>query len=327
MLVAASTAASLVGCGGGEPPPSAPARRELAPQWQDVFDGTPDLYAVLRPQALRRDAVYGPLFKNLMRVAQARTAMRGVTALEVLEGCDELILGVRKDADGDDAAIVFRGVPASLDPARMTDEGGRPLFRRVETKSLAQEYEWSASSASGAAAGTLFVLPERTWVVVMGGARLRAREAFTSPFGRPVPRVDPTALATARFEAASFLGGARASRLATFAQITKKLRSVTLSLQPGKSGFTAALQYEDEDAAAWAEMHAKQILDAVASARPPAAAEAGGTSRGAAPPAGRLDWLKTARLAHEGNVVTVQMEVPLRLLEELPRVTSGDLSF
>src|SRR4051794_31820978 len=81
-------ATSAASCGPGDNGPVNTAKRESAPQWQDVFDGTPELYAVVRPQAIKRDAVYGSLFKNVLHMAQARTQMRGVTTLEALEGCE-----------------------------------------------------------------------------------------------------------------------------------------------------------------------------------------------------------------------------------------------
>ena len=93
-LVASAAAAALVtSCGPGDDGGPKTAKRELVPQWQDVFDGTPEIYAVVRPQAIKRDAVYGTFFKNVLRVAQARSAMRGATTLEALEGCEEIIVG------------------------------------------------------------------------------------------------------------------------------------------------------------------------------------------------------------------------------------------
>ena len=161
------------------------ARRELGPQWQDAFDGTPEIYAVVRPQAIKRDAIYGAFFKNVLRIAQAKTPMRGVTTLEALEGCEEIIVGIRKDASGEDSAMVFRGVPASLDPQRMTDASGHPVLRLVDARAKVPEYEWVDRQSTGP--GSLFVLPDRTWVGAIGEARARARQAFASPFGRPRP--------------------------------------------------------------------------------------------------------------------------------------------
>ena len=303
LVLGASVASS---CGPAERSPTAAVRREAAPQWQDVFDGTPELYAVVRPQAIKRDAVYGALFKTVLHMAQARSEMRGVTTLEALEGSDEVILGIKKDAQGEDAALIFRGVPASLDASKMTDVTGHPLFRLADPRARVPEYEWIERKNSDT--GSVFVLPDRTWVGAIGDARGRARQAFASPFGRPAPKADPSALATVRFDAATFLQTPRFAKSPVVGPLTRKLRAVTLALMPGKGGLIATLQYEDEDASAWAEMHVKRVIEELAAARP------------------ALAWLKDAKVGHEGNGVIVKVAIPPRLLEDLPRATGGDLS-
>jgi hypothetical protein len=87
---------------------------------------------------------------------------------------------------------------------------------------------------------------------------------------------------------------------------------VTLGLLPGKGGVVAQLQYETEDASAWAEMHAKRVLDEIAHQAP---------RPGHASP----DWLKTATVTHDGNTVIVKLAVPPRLLEDLPNASGSDL--
>ncbi|CAN5738216.1 hypothetical protein BH11MYX4_BH11MYX4_06950 [soil metagenome] len=302
--------ALLTSCGPGDEAPRT-ARREVGPQWQDVFDGTPEIYAVVRPQAIKRDAVYGVFFKNVLRVAQAKSAMRGATTLEALEGCEEIIVGIRKDQNGEDAALVIRGVPASLDPSKMTDAAGRPVLRLVDSRARVPEYEWIDRQSTGA--GSVFVLPDRTWVGTIGDARARARQAFASPFGRPTPKSDPEALATVRLDAATFLLGPRFANSQVVGPLTRKLRAVTLALQPGKAGVIVQLQYDGEDASALAEMHAKRILDEIAR-QPP---KPGKVS---------LDWLKTATVTHDNNTVIVKLAIPPRLLEDLPNASAGDLS-
>ena len=297
---------SLASCGPGDRGPPSAVKREAAPQWQDVFDGTPEVYAVVRPQAIKRDAVYGSLFKTVLHLAQAQSQMRGVTTLEALEGCEEVIVGIRKDAQGEDAALVFRGVPASLDAAKMTDATGHPVFRLVDPRARVPEYEWLDRKSSET--GSVFVLPDRTWVGTIGDARGRARQAFLSPFGRPAPKADPQALAVVRFDAATFLQTPRFSRSAVVGPLTRKLRALTLALMPGKGGVVATLQYEDEDASAWAEMHVKRVVGELAAARP------------------ALAWLKDARVGHEGNAVVVNLAIPPRLLEDLPKAAGGDFS-
>lgn len=309
VLALCCAAPFVTSCGPDEGPRV--ARRELAPQWQDVFDGTPEVYAVVRPQLIKRDAVYGVFFKNLLRMAQAKTPMRGATTLEALEGCDEIILGIRKDGTGMDSALVFRGVPASLDPQKMTDAMGHPVLRLVDARAKVPEYQWI--DRQSASEGSLFVLPDRTWVGAIGDARTRARQAFASPFGRPVPKVDEGALATLRLDAATFLQGPRFANSQLLGPLTRKLSSVTLALTPGKGGVVARLQYANEDSSAWAEMHAKRVVDELSKQEP----RRGGPS---------LDWLRTAQVTHEGNTVLVKLAIPARLLEDLPNASGNDLA-
>lgn len=301
LFFAALSLSIVPGCGGDAPPP-APPRKESAPAWADVFDKTPDLYAVIRPKALKRDGVYGSFFGALIRAAQARGIARGDTMVQAAEGAEEIIVGLDK---GLDAALVLRGVPASLDPEKITDAEGRSLFRPRADRSKVVEYEpLDRRDADGA----LFVLPDRTWVGALGDARLRARQAFATPMNRPAPQLDPDALAAVRVSGplVHVLDGHP-----TYAVLAKKLASATFSLKPGKGGLVVALAYQDADATAWAEMQAKRIVDELA-------------KKGAASGAD-LAWLKDAKIAYEGNTVFVRVAVPPRLLEELPRASGADL--
>ena len=232
LAIAVAFVGAASGCGGNKPAP-APPSRELAAQWQDVFDGTPEIFAIIRPQAIKRDQVYGPLFKSALRSAQARSEMRGATTLEALEGCEQIIVGIRKDpnSQAEDAALVLRGVPANLDAAEMKDASGQQVFRLVDPRAKVPELEWVDRRSDGN--GAVFVLPDRTWVGTIGDARLRARQAFASPSGRPIPKVDPQALAVVRFDAAAFLG-ARYTKSAVVGPLTKKLTALTVALLPGK---------------------------------------------------------------------------------------------
>lgn len=309
VLAVVTCAAVEISCGPGEAP--RPARRELAPQWQDVFDGTPEIYAVVRPQTIKRDAIYGTFFKNVLRIAQAKTPMRGATALEALEGCEEIIVGIRKDGAGEDSAIVFRGVPASLDAQKMTDAAGHPVLRLVDARAKVPEYQWIDRQSTSE--GSLFILPDRTWVGALGEARARARQAFASPFGRPVPKADAEALAVVRLDATTLLQAPRFAKSPLLGPLTRKLNTVSIALKPGKGGVVATLQYADDDACAWAEMHSKRLVDELAKQEP---------KRGAP----SLDWLKTAQIGREGNAVTVKLAIPARLLEDLPNASGADLA-
>ena len=297
-MVLAALALAGTACGGEAPPP-APTKHVDTPSWADVFDGTPDLYAVLRPRALKRDALYGTFFKTLMRAAQARGIAPGDSIVQAIEGADELILGSSK---GVDAALVLRGVPASIDPTRVVDRDGKLLFGLVSDRTKVAEYELRDRSSMAAGDGALFVLPDRTWTFALGEARTRARASFAKPLNRPKPEVDADALLVLR------VAGGMAHALdghPRFGVLGKKLASALVSLKPGRGGVVLGLNYEDAAATAWAEMHAKRIVDELSK-------EA------------RTAWLKDAKVAYEGNTVFVRVAVPPRLLEELPTASGAD---
>ncbi len=297
LLLAGATPA----CGGNDGPPPAAPKREATASWQDVFDTMPDIYAVVRPQAIKRDAVYGSFWKTLLRVAEARHLVTGPSTLEAAEGSEEIIFGINP---GMDAAIVLRGVPASLDPNKVTDAQGHPLFKLVDERAKVPEYQ--LVDRRTAEPGAVFVLPDRTWVGAFGEARQRARSAFGSPFGRPAPKVDREALGVLRF-GQGFVQQPRYVKSPVWSAFTKRLGSVTLALKPGKGGVVVSLQYEDQDATAYAEMQAKRMIEELSKDEK------------------RFGWLKDAKVAYEGNTVVVHLPVPPRLLEELPGASASDM--
>jgi len=297
--VVAACVAALISSGCSPPPPAepAPAPREAdrGPAWQDVFDGTPDLYVVVRPRAFRRDAVFGAFWKSLMSAAESKGLMRGPTIIEAIEGSDEVIAGV--GARESDAAIVLRGVPASLDPARISDAKGRPFFKLLSDRTRIVEYGVADEGGGGAKDGRLFVLPDRSWVGVLGGAKERAVQAFVTPMHRPIPKVDAAALATLR------VSGPLAhvlDRSPTFGGLEKKLTSATFSLMPDKGGIVVALAYADAGSVAWAENEAKRLLADLTKRDP------------------RLAFLSDAVVRYEGTTVYARLSIPPQLLKELP---------
>jgi hypothetical protein len=299
LVIAGAITIGVPAC--GDPPPPAAPKKEVTAQWQDVFDTIPDIYVVVRPQAIKRDTVYGNFWKTIVRVAESRHMINGPSTLEAVEGSEEIIIGVNA---GLDAAIVLRGVPASLDPQKVTDGQGQPLFRLVSDKSKVPEYQ--LTDRRNAEPGALFILPERTWVGAFGDARQRARTAFATPFGRPAPKIDDEALAIARF-GQRFVQQPRYVKSPVWSAFTKHLSTVTLSLKPNKGGAVVSLQYEDQESAAYAEMQAKQMVAELAKDEK------------------RFGWLKDAKVAYEGNTVNVRMPVPPRLLEELPSASGSDI--
>jgi len=297
---ALALAAALLGtaaCGGGEvakPPP----KQEAQPSWTDVFAATPDIYAVVRPQALKKDAIYGSFWRSLLGAAQARGLARGATMTEAVEGAEEIIIGVNQS----EAALILRGVPARLDPKTITGDDGHALFHSTsDERKRVVEYEVTDKKLG--AGGALFVLPDRTWVGTLGTTRDRARASFASPMNQPAPKVSETALVSVQLRGA-FLR--LFERHALVGPLTKKLTSATIELQPGSGGVVVGLSYSEADATAYGEMQAKKITADLAKDKDRA-------------------WLKDAKIAYEGNTVFVRVSVPPRLLEELPKTKGSDL--
>lgn len=284
-------------CGDAPPPP--PPKKDNAPQWADVFDGAPDIFAVVRPKQLKSDPIYGNFWKSLLRVASARGFTRGQTMVEAFEGSDEVIIGLNKG----EASLILRGVPANIDPAKVNDASGHPLFRAIgNDRAKVQEFELNDRRMEQP--GAVFVLPDRTWVGTLGEARNRARHVFAHPTHRPRPDGDNDALAFVRF------GGPVAHMLdkhPTYGVFAKKLNSVTFSLKPGKAGLVIGLAYDEADATAYGEMQGKRWVAEMAQKD-----------------AQRFGWLKDARVQYEGNVVFIRAPVPARLLEELPNAQGSD---
>lgn len=306
LLVCVAALGFAPACGPKVPEPK-PAKVEGA-QWQDAFDLVPEVYVVVRPQAIKRDPIYGPFWKTVLRVASARSSLAGSYAVEVADGADEIIVGVGSSGAvgaAQDAMVVFRGVPASFDPRKMTDDRGQYVFDEG-ARGKVPEYVRRDKDAKL----SLFVLPDRTWVTALGAARDRARNAYAAPFGRPVPKVEERALAAVRLDAPALLVP-RLRRSPALGPLVKKLSSLTLALLPAKEGLEASLGYEDDDAAAWGEAHAQRLAKELGSAD--------------GPRLGRLEFVKTARISRVGNTVRLRFDVPARLLEELPNARPEEM--
>lgn len=278
---------------------AAPEAHENGPAWADIFDTTPELYAVVRPQTLKNDALYGAFWNVLLRAAEVRGFTRGSTMVEAVGSAKEIVVGLNR---GDDAAIVLRGVSANLDPLAMNDESGHPLFRLLDDRGKVPEY--ALLDVRSAEIGSLFVLPDRTWVGALGDARMRARQAFLGPRGRPAPRIDREALVALRLGGQAARAFDRGPRLSL---VTQKMTSITFALEPNRKGLLVSLSYGDPDASARGELQAKRLVEDLAKDET------------------RFGWLKDATVKYEGDVVHVRAHLPPRLLEELPRASFTDL--
>lgn len=284
------------GCGDSTPRAANPQNAQRDPAWQDALDVTPDLVVVLHPHALQRDAVYGPVIRQISQAAAARSAaVAAMRALEAFEASEEVIVAMTNDGA---ALVVLRGVRADLDPARLVDSSGATLWTPAQGASRVPELTRDQAGVPA----SLFVLPQRTWVVAVGNARARAREAFAHPVGRPAWSYDRDALASIRILGPALVEHVPKLRYSgQLSVVGHKLTTATFSLSSGKEGtMTVALAYGDEDAAAEAEVTIRHVIDVLRRSED-----------------SRFRWLQPAVVARdEARIVTLRAPLPKVLLDD-----------
>jgi hypothetical protein len=306
-FVLLTVVAFLVSCGGAST--SARVRpTSIEPQWQDVFGETPAMLLFVRPRAVREDKVYGPLFRRVIDLARERSRVVSATrAMEAVEDADEVVVGIPSaSGDAGDLVMVVQGVSAAIDPSKLVDSDGRALWApgpSGRVRELVRERDERGSPVDA----SLFELPGRTWVIASGQSRARARDAFVHPLGRPPLSSDPDALATLRIDGPSLVARFRALQdLGALAPIGRKLRTVTVWLPAVQGADSAsvvveiALSYRDEDAAAFAEVRAREVVEVVARKKPE-----------------NLGWLARAKVDRPGNRLLLTFPLPPQLIDGL----------
>jgi hypothetical protein len=311
MVAAAACGVAASGC--SAPPPAAPvASDHLEPHWQDAFDGVPELFVVVRPQRLRRDAIYGQLLNRAIEAARKQSPVVAATrALDAVDDADEIVVGLPRGpagpVDRGDFVAVALGVRADLDPGKLVDSGGRPIWTPGETETAGGVRELIRTDAANAANATdggasLFELPGRTWVIASGEARARARQAFAHPVNRPMLDRGGEALAMVRIDGPSLVRHAPQLATGRLGAAGKHLQSVLITLQPGEDHTVlATLFYADEDAAGLAALTLREAAAALGRAKPEG-----------------LAWLGAARVEQaSGAHVVITAPLPSELVGAL----------
>ncbi len=295
-LVAIGCIATL-GCGAtGSDHAVARIAVDAEPRWEDVIDTTPELLAIVFPTALRKDRVYGPLLRRVIDLVRAQSRVVAETrALDAMEDAEEVIVGVRPDraAAGDaggEVIVVVRGVRADVDPATLVDADGHALWAPGPSGRVRELVRSDGPPAAGASSApipaSLFELPGRTWVIVSGDARTRARAVFARPLGRPALRLEQGAssgdtLAVLRIDGPSLVARVRELQsVGGLSSLGHRLEAVTLELGSGGAAvdagpgadlhrtIRASLSYPDDNAAATAEVTARDVIGAIARKKP-----------------------------------------------------------
>ncbi len=317
LLCALCAGSVLAACAPGVAGPAAATidSRASEPRWEDVFRAPPDLLLVVSPRALRRDKVYGQLLRRAIELARERSRVVSETrALDAMEDAEEVIVGFHAGGAGgaEEIVVVIRGAQANVDPANLVDADGHALWvpgppgPRESVRELVRATSTPADAATDA---SLFELPGHTWVIASGPARERARAAFANPSSRGSSRgvvpLDDGSLATLRL-----LGPALVARIQALqpsgglAALGRELQSLTLELPPGSEAsgreVRATLSYSDEDAAAHAEVRAREILETIARRKPE-----------------RLSWLSQAKVERPRERVVLAAPLPAALVDGL----------
>jgi hypothetical protein len=289
---------ALVSCG---PPPKPPAAEPAGAAWQDAVEGNEALVAVVRPKAVMHDQVFGPLFHSALMATMAHEG--STPSLDVLAATDELIVVSSADRRTG-TMLVLSGVPADKSPDRIGDDHGQALFQKgAETKTVS---EWPSTRGGDL---SLFVLPHRTWVIASDGILKRARQAFATPSGRPMPSYgDEKALAIVRIDGTELLKG-RPRAHGLMGSVTEKLDAVIAELMPDKKGVNVTVRYKNDDQAGFSAIALEDIKKRLV----------GDASR-------RFQWLSTATIAREGNRdVKIHVDLPPDFMDQMRRASPQDL--
>jgi len=312
--------AAAAGCAAAPPAPVAATAAPTDPRWQDVFDGTPELLLVVFPKEVRRDKVYGSLLRRAIEMARESShAVTETRTLDAMEDADEVILGVRPRSPGVDGetTMIVQGAPSGVDPARLVDSDGHPLWTpgplgpterirelvRAPPAHLAPD--GGPEADDGPLDASLFELPGATWIITSGVARARARAALARPTARPGPPVPEGVLAAARIDGASLVAhvpplGPRG----LLANVGGRLQSATFALPPGSEhALRVTLAYADEGAARGAADRALIVVETVARTKPD-----------------RTSWLSAlsaAAVSRTGTEVVVTAPLPEPLIDAL----------
>jgi hypothetical protein len=287
------------------PAPSPRPAAALDPQWQDVFFETPEFLVVVRPKSLREDRIYGPLFRQAVRLARDRSKVVTATRMvESMEDAEEVILGVTEAGERPaEVVLVMAGVRADVDPAKLVDDDGAVLWTagppgplRELVREKARQHGDDDPDAS------LFELPGRTWVVASGAARNRARDVFAHPLNRPRLAYDPQALALVRIDGPSLVSHVHQLRgPGALSPVGHGLVSTLLSLPPGADhALRVVLDYAGDDDAFASEAALRQTFSAL------------GRSQ-----VDRLAWLGDARVERTRRSVVATAPLPPKLIDAL----------
>ncbi len=301
------------GCGhsvatSSKPAESASSVRRLS--LDDLLAHPADVRVTLHPPAVTRDRVYGALLRRASALAAAYAGPRsmGTTALVALERADEVLAAVN---DAGEAVVVLRGVPADLEATRVVDETGHPVWRPIVGDLRRTFVEYAPVVEADA---TLFVLPERVWVVASGAARAHTRDALIDGAGAVSFKEGDPGLAVITIRGSALVRRDSRLRVGRLAPLGRSLLWASFELTAGAQGvLVTRLDYTEALAASDAEQTARDIVSAFRRLL-----EEGAKAKTHADPP-PLSWLAAAGVDRAGVVVTVRAPIPKTWLDAIAR--------
>jgi hypothetical protein len=311
----------------GEPPPHPRASNSEAPlpapkrmSVDDLLAQPADVKVDLRPPAIVRDRVYGPLLRRASALAAGYAGPRtlGTTALAALERTDE-VLAVTNDSG--EAVVLLRGVPADLEVLRVVDEDGKPVWRPAvgDVRQSYTEYEPTRGSEA-----SLFVLPGRTWVVAAGVARSRTREVLINALGGVSWAPGEASLASLSIRGAALVRRDARLRTGSLATLGSALVRADFDLTSGAEGvIVTRLVYADAPAATAAEHTAVDVVGAFRRKLEKLDKDRSSKTARTEPPP--LSWLAAAGVDRTAATVTVRAPIPRRWLDAIAEADVGGM--
>jgi hypothetical protein len=314
LVVASVLAALAMGCASA----GAASKHATAPpivrhlSVDDLLVHPADVKVTLHPPAVVHDRVYGALLRRASTLAAAYAGPRtvGTTALAALERTDEVDAAVN---DAGEAIVILRGVPGDLDVLHVVDEKGVSVWRPIvgDLRRTFVEYEPAAEADA-----TLFVLPERVWVIASGSARMRTREALVDAAGGASFAQGDPGLAVISIRGSALVRRDPRLRSGPLSPLGRSLLRASFELTPGAQGvLVARLEYTEDLAASGAEQTARDIVSAFR--RMLEHDEKSNAKTRPEPPP--LSWLAAAGVDRAGREVTVRAPIPRSWLDVIAR--------
>jgi hypothetical protein len=284
--------AASLSCAGRPPPRPTLAQLPTTAAWLPrALDPSKDVVVRADLLALRASPGLAPAVEEGLLSAIDRSLGGGPNLRAALAGASEALVAFLPDGE---PLVLFRGVPSELDPASLRAlDGGAQWEPGRGTWPGVAEYNYRPAS------GSLFVLPDGTWVIGAGTAAQRVKNAFSETGGAPIlPARDAHPALELRVPGAALGRIAREKRVQRLEAVLVPALDLTIVLEAGNEA-VATLVYPDAPRALEAERVLRETAEAFG-------------RRGRS-----LAWLGGAAVTRADAVLRVQVAVPPTVFGDL----------